>query len=1315
MSEGSGLIIRPMAGFVQALQQLYAAPPDTIRNIDPNQWGSPLQPVKPLAPDGTEPRGMQFWFGQNMLYTPRPDAEYSATQLKILATYPLARICIENVKDMICKLPWEIQLRQRVGESKKDLVERQKKDSNLTRLNDFFECPDGENLWPDWLRPLLEDMLVIDAGSILIRKTFKGEVVQLRVIRGESIVRLIDQNGWTPQAPDPAYQQIWWGIPLTNLTMDQLIYRPRNIVPRNSLSSQLYGMSPTEQLAAEIIVGMKRLEFVTDYYTAGSMPGVIHVVPKGTPPDKISETMQWMNSELAGNLAARQQWRMIPGFNSDGKPDQILFPKEPLLADAFDEMHIRKVCFGYGTSPQRLMRMLGTRNAEQQQRAAFDEGILPWVVWAKSGLDFIIQRKMGLKDYEIAFDTARENDPKTEAEVSKTYVGSGLRTINEDREMRGEAARSEPEASMLGIITGSGFVPISGAGALTAPAPDVAAGGLPGKAAPDGGGGISGGEGGGGSKEKPNGTGTGKAHCRGHKAYDAVCVSCARAEVRRLERLAPSLTTAVSRSRTSTASPHGAVGFYQPTSGSSATVVASDVIASSVGATLLYSSEKVKKREAPFEFGSTQVDLPRFAEFAKLQAKIDPQDLESHGLEPDVHITVCWGLTDPAAAASDLVQALQDVGSFELRFGVTAKFEPGEHSAGACPLYVTVTEGAEELAELNRKVRETTDVKASDFLGYVPHLTVAYLKPDVVDRYVGFDDLVGVKMVVDSVVVVDREGRKTKIALGSVIKARHHVRGRRKVLLRGGAVSSSTADAIKKLETILKRTYGKMREKIVAVVERSVTFAKVKGDPVDELLREILADLGIDYASIPDDVKPALEQAALTGVSHGVAQLELSDEAMVAAINDVARDWASQRSAELVGMRRLDDGRIVENPNAEWTISDTQRTDIKNIITDAFTRESTKDEVAAAIRESAAFSDARAEMVARTELISSEVNGNLLTWVESGMVETVDWVMSADHDVDDVCDQNADEGPYDVAEVPDFPAHPNCCLAGTLVSSGGRLAAHVSRWYEGEVVTLSIKGIGELTLTPNHPVLTDYGWVRAGELKQGANLVSSKVKGVSSTRIDPNDYHMPTCIEDVANTLLKTGGMQTSSMPTAAKDFHGDGIVEGQVDIVWSTSFLRGQWNILKQAREFSFEPRRISSAIFNSESTPTELIKTGVRSTSRDVSGLSVSSTLGRGKTSLVLDVRTKSKTSFKEHMSNSCARTLKALSKIVPRFPTKVALVELTNISRRKFSGHVYNLTTEFGWYTANTIITHNCECVLIAGAITEQKARTSRKKRR
>ncbi len=532
----TGLIIRPLGPVVAALsrlgQRLFQAPQDNIRGIENDAWYSPLQPVQPIASEGTEPRGFQYWAGQNLLWTPRADAEYSAADLKQLATYPLARICIENVKDMVSDAEWEVQLRAKPGENKKQRSKRAEGDDTLKKLTKLFEYPDREHDWASWVRPLLDDMLVIDAASILLRKTFKGELAEMAVLRGESIVRYIDTNGFTPLPPSPAYAQLWWGIPLVNLSMEQLVYRPRNIVPRNTVASQLYGMSPTEQLAEELKVGSQRLAFTLAYYTEGSTPGVMQVVPKGTPPDKIAEAMQWMNSELAGNLAARRQWRLVQGFNEPGKPDQIEFTKEALLADAYDDLHTRRVCFGYGTSPQRLMKMIRTEGKASGE-AADVEGLRPWVRWLKGTIDFIIQRRMGFEEYEIVFDLFQEPDQQKEATALKLLVGSATKTPNEAREQLGEEPYPAPEADMLGIITGTGFVPLGQSAAKGNQ--DGSTGSESDSKEPKPGG--DGAEPG--SRVKPNGHGASKARCRTHKGYDDACVDCARAETWRLEKQSP--------------------------------------------------------------------------------------------------------------------------------------------------------------------------------------------------------------------------------------------------------------------------------------------------------------------------------------------------------------------------------------------------------------------------------------------------------------------------------------------------------------------------------------------------------------------------------------------------------------------------------------------------------------------------------------------------------------------------------------------------------------------------------------------------------
>ena len=465
----------PVAAAMTRLGQLWQRPPNTISDINPSQWPSALQPVAPLGQPGSQPLSWQYMMGQNLMYSPRPDAEYSAGDLRSLAKYPLARVCIENTKDQISRIPWSVQLKPKQGEAKTDRNKRMQGDANIKLITQFFEYPDRDNMlcWPDWVRPLLEAMLVIDAGSIYVRKTLGGTLASLVVLSGADINVLIDDNGFRPKPPSPAYQQLWEGVPRCNLTSDQLIYRPRNIVYRNTISSHLYGMSPTEQLAEEITVGALRLRYVLAFYETGSVPGIIHVVPPGVHPDKIKETMEWMNSDLAGQLEKRRQWRMIQGFKAD-KEDQIITLKDPVMADVFDDLHIRKICFGYGTSPQRLMRMMNRASAQQNQESAEEEGLLPWVTWLKSVIDHVIQVVMGFTDYEISFDTQLELDIVKQSVAFSNYVKNSLYSINWVHQQMGEDLDPNPLANQL-----LQFLP-TGVQALGTPPP------TPGAVGPDG-------------------------------------------------------------------------------------------------------------------------------------------------------------------------------------------------------------------------------------------------------------------------------------------------------------------------------------------------------------------------------------------------------------------------------------------------------------------------------------------------------------------------------------------------------------------------------------------------------------------------------------------------------------------------------------------------------------------------------------------------------------------------------------------------------------------------------------------------------------
>lgn len=432
-----------------------------VQGVDPSAFPSPQLPVQPIGPPGSKPLAFSLIQGQNLNITPRYDTNYTAGELRELATYPLARICIENIKDVVCSMKWKIQIRRKEGEPTSDWKKRQQADKIGPQLTDFFQRPDGEKPWSDWLRPIIEDNLVIDASSILVDRTLSGKVAKLTWTDGADILKIVDDQGRTPEGNGWAYTQLWEGIPRIALTKRQIVYRPSNIVPINTTSSKIYGTSITQQLAPEIKIGQERLRFVLAFYVEGSTPGVARIVPPGVDPDRVKEAMLFENSEMSGNLAKRRQTRYWQGFNPNGE-DQVIEFKEPILADAFDDLHIRKICFGYGTSAQRLLKQMNRASAEAGQDASEKEGVMPRVMFVKSTVDCILADQFDQPDYEWLPETDDELDAVKQSDVDKTLISTGQETIDERREARGLIPFGLPETSQPIIITPTGIQPLEG-------------------------------------------------------------------------------------------------------------------------------------------------------------------------------------------------------------------------------------------------------------------------------------------------------------------------------------------------------------------------------------------------------------------------------------------------------------------------------------------------------------------------------------------------------------------------------------------------------------------------------------------------------------------------------------------------------------------------------------------------------------------------------------------------------------------------------------------------------------------------------------
>jgi hypothetical protein len=132
----------------------------------------------------------------------------------------------------------------------------------------------------------------------------------------------------------------------------------------------------------------------------------------------------------------------------------------------------------------------------------------------------------------------------------------------------------------------------------------------------------------------------------------------------------------------------------------------------------------------------------------------------------------------------------------------------------------------------------------------------------------------------------------------------------------------------------------------------------------------------------------------------------------------------------MVGKKWIE-GKLVDNPNPEWAITESTRDSIRGYVERAIDEGWSPKHLADEIETSGIFSEDRAELVARTEIKNADNKGNMESYKATGLDLEKSWQVSADHPDDDECDENEAEGWIDINETfssgDDSPgAHPRC-------------------------------------------------------------------------------------------------------------------------------------------------------------------------------------------------------------------------------------------------------------------------------------------------
>lgn len=207
----------------------------------------------------------------------------------------------------------------------------------------------------------------------------------------------------------------------------------------------------------------------------------------------------------------------------------------------------------------------------------------------------------------------------------------------------------------------------------------------------------------------------------------------------------------------------------------------------------------------PFEFSSTQVDLP--SDIArKVQAMArDIKESDLVEAEGSPHITIKYGLhtTDSQPVRT----LLSHEPSVRVKFGKTECFAAGETFSDHDVVYVRVF--SPDLRRLHDKLtgslaHTTTHPK------YTPHVTVAYVKKGTGHKYCGRTDLEGIEATIDVVKFCRPSGRKAIIELRKSASMTDYLNSAPAWMVGGGLGGAALGRYL--IAPILSRLFGLNRD-----------------------------------------------------------------------------------------------------------------------------------------------------------------------------------------------------------------------------------------------------------------------------------------------------------------------------------------------------------------------------------------------------------------------------------------------------------------------------------------------------------------------
>ena len=425
---------------------------------------------------------------------------------------------------------------------------------------------------------------------------------------------------------------------------------------------------------------------------------------------------------------------------------------------------------------------------------------------------------------------------------------------------------------------------------------------------------------------------------------------------------------------------------------------------------------------------------------------------------------------------------------------------------------------------------------------------------------------------------------------------------------------------------------------------------------------------------------------------------------------------------------------------------------ISDVITQGLINGNNESELREALRNTKGFNDGRIERVVLDQTNKLNTAVQTANALSLGVTEAIWKHVAGEHSSRPTHEEmdgkkfNITEGIYDRAVGYNVKCGelPYCFPSNAQINFCSGINKLFRHFYSGELTVITTND-GVLETTPNHPILTTRGWIPANELKVGDNLIKTSSETIFSSSCDSNNG-IATIGQLFDSCLLSAGS--SLKLNGSNGQFHGDGSINHEVDIIDINSLLADNFiadsaqrivelifartketrfgffyqcffdkDFLSIVRTLSSEMCRSNHllSLLRSHLAEPYIVCLGASAAFYAVFGEFSSDNssrysilLGNSKTRHSTNVIGNSllsktiktdvmgtQTNFMKFDSEISSTKVKTFSDTLKGSSFLDQSVSILKLSKREFSGHVYNLETLTGWYICNYITVHNCRC--------------------